>query len=165
MSRIQWHSSVFGVAVGTAAGWMMVSATAQDTQAIGSPGSSLHYENIEAGFRNPPNSAKPWVYWVWFAGGGRWSKEGATADLEAMKRVGINGVLNMGNPATLTTEWREKFKYSVAEAARLGMEVTAYNGPGWAGSGGSWIGPEQASQKLVWTETNFEGPQRFESVT
>jgi hypothetical protein len=81
-----------------------------------------------------------------------------------MKRVGINGVLIMGNPATLSTEWREKFKYSVAEAARLGMEVTAYNGPGWAGSGGSWIGPEQASQKLVWTETTIEGPQHFEGV-
>ena len=120
--------------------------------------------DMEKNFVNPPNSAKPWVYWVWFAGGGRWSKEGGTADLEAMKRVGINGVLIMGNPATLSTEWREKFKYSVAEAARLGMEVTAYNGPGWAGSGGSWIGPEQASQKLVWTETNIEGPQHFEGV-
>jgi len=121
-------------------------------------------DDLEAGFRNPPDSAKPWVYWVWFGGGGRWSKEGATADLEAMKRVGINGVLIMGNPATLSTEWREKFKYSVAEAARLGMEVTAYNGPGWAGSGGSWIGPEQASMKLVWTETTIEGPHHFEGV-
>jgi hypothetical protein len=120
--------------------------------------------DLEKNFVNPPDSAKPWAFWVWFAGGGRWSKEGATADLEAMKRVGINGVIIMGNPATLSTEWREKFKYSVAEAARLGMEVTAYNGPGWAGSGGSWIGPEQATKKLVWTETTIEGPQRFESV-
>ena len=80
--------------------------------------------DLEKNFVNPPNSAKPWAYWVWFAGGGRWSKEGATADLEAMKRVGINGVLIMGNPATLSTEWREKFKYSVEEAARLGMEHT-----------------------------------------
>jgi hypothetical protein len=62
--------------------------------------------DLEKNFVNPPDSAKPWVYWVWFAGGGRWSKEGATADLEAMKRVGINGVLIMGNPATLSTEWR-----------------------------------------------------------
>jgi len=120
--------------------------------------------DLEKNFVNPPDSAKPWVYWVWFAGGGRWSKEGATADLEAMKRVGINGVLIMGNPATLSTEWREKFKYAVAEAARLGMEVTAYNGPGWAGSGGSWIGPEEATKKVVWTETTIEGAQRFEGV-
>jgi hypothetical protein len=52
--------------------------------------------DLEKNFVNPPDSAKPWVYWVWFAGGGRWSKEGTTADLEAMKRVGINGVLIMG---------------------------------------------------------------------
>ena len=49
----------------------------QDTQAIRSPGETLNHENIEEGFKNPPDSAKPWVYWVWFAGGGRWSKEGA----------------------------------------------------------------------------------------
>ena len=122
---------------------------------------SLHADDLAAGFNSPPDSAKPWVYWVWFATQ-RWSKEGATADLEAMKRVGINGVLIMGNPPTLSAEWREKFKYSVAEAARLGMEVTAYNGPGWAGSGGSWIDPEQSSQKLVWTETTLEGPQQFD---
>ena len=120
--------------------------------------------DLAKNFLNPPDSAKPWVFWVWLAGGGRWTKEGATADLEAMKRVGINGVIIMGIPPTLSTEWREKFKYSIAEAARLGMEVTAYNGPGWAGSGGSWIGPEQASQKLVWTETNIEGSQHFEGV-
>ena len=77
-------------------------------------------DDLEAGFVNPPDSAKPWVYWVWFAGGGRWSKEGATADLEAMKRVGINGVLIMGNPATLSAEWREKFKCSLAESGLLG---------------------------------------------
>jgi len=27
-------------------------------------------DELAAGFVNPPNSAKPWVYWVWFAGGG-----------------------------------------------------------------------------------------------
>ena len=81
--------------------------------------------DLEKNFVNPPDSAKPWAFWVWFAGGGRWSKEGATADLEAMKRVGINGVLIMGNPATLSTEWREKFKYSVAEAGLLGpVQIT-----------------------------------------
>ncbi len=36
------------------------------------------------------------------------------------------------------------------------------NDAGWCGSGGPWITPELAMQKVVWTETPVEGPQRFE---
>ncbi|MEI6804820.1 MAG: glycosyl hydrolase [Burkholderiales bacterium] len=38
-------------------------------------------------FRNPPDSAKPQTWWHWMDG--NISKEGITADLEAMKRAGI----------------------------------------------------------------------------
>ena len=41
-------------------------------------------------FRAPPEEAKPWVMWQWM--NGCVSKEGITADLEAMKRVGIGGM-------------------------------------------------------------------------
>ena len=86
-------------------------------------------EPLENGFLNPPDSAKPWTYWVWFAGGGRWSKEGATADLEAMKRVGLGGFLLLQTswqtppgPVTFVgKEWREMIGYAVAEAGRLGL--------------------------------------------
>ena len=44
---------------------------------------------IEKNFLNPPESAKPWVFWYWMHGAV--SKEGITADLEAMKEVGIGG--------------------------------------------------------------------------
>jgi hypothetical protein len=44
-------------------------------------------------FANPPDSECPWVYWCWL--NSNVSKEGITADLEAMKRVGIGGVLIM----------------------------------------------------------------------
>jgi hypothetical protein len=125
------------------------------------PGATAEEQGLEAGFTRPPDSAKPWVFWVWSGG---WSKEGATADLEAMKRVGIHGVCIMGAPPTLTLQWRENFKYAVSEMARLGMELDMYNGPGWSGSGGSWITPDKASQKVVWTETNVEGPRRLEDV-
>jgi len=32
--------------------------------------------DLEKNFVDPPNSAKPWAYWVWFAGGVRvkWSE-------------------------------------------------------------------------------------------
>jgi alpha-L-rhamnosidase len=44
---------------------------------------------IEDAFLHPPQSAKPWVFWYWLHGAV--SKAGITADLEAMKEVGIGG--------------------------------------------------------------------------
>ena len=44
-------------------------------------------------FRHPPDSARPWVYWFWM--NGNITREGITADLEAMREVGIGGCLIM----------------------------------------------------------------------
>jgi hypothetical protein len=48
---------------------------------------------LERNFLAPPSSAKPWVYW--FPLDGNITRDGTTADLEAMARVGIGGVLYM----------------------------------------------------------------------
>ena len=125
-------------------------------------------DNLAAQFRHPPDSARPWVYWFWLDG--NITREGITADLEAMKRVGIGGVLIMevdqgipkGPVRFGSPQWRELFKHVVAEAGRLGLKVNMNNDAGWCGSGGPWIKPEHAMQKLVWTETAVEGPRRFE---
>jgi hypothetical protein len=49
--------------------------------------------SMEGDFKAPPLSARPWVYWFWL--NGNITREGITADLEAMARVGIGGVLIM----------------------------------------------------------------------
>ena len=49
--------------------------------------------DLARAFTHPPDSAKPWVYWFWL--NSNITREGITADLEAMKRVGIGGVLIM----------------------------------------------------------------------
>ncbi|MFZ1936814.1 MAG: glycosyl hydrolase [Thermoguttaceae bacterium] len=121
-----------------------------------------------ATFSAPPASAKPWVYWFWL--NGNISREGITADLEAMHRVGIGGVLIMevdqgiplGPVPFAGPKWRELFKYMVAEASRLGIEVDMNNDAGWNGSGGPWVKPEHAMQRVVWTETAIEGPKQFD---
>ncbi len=123
---------------------------------------------LEQGFRSPPESARPWVYWFW--SDGNLTREGITADLEAMRRVGIGGVLIMEvdqgipkGPARFGGPlWRELFKHVVAEAGRLGLEVDMNNDAGWCGSGGPWVKPQHAMQKVVWSETNVEGPRQFE---
>ncbi len=127
-------------------------------------------QDLEAGFASPPDNCRPWVYWFWL--NGNITREGITADLEAMARVGIGGVLIMevdqGTPAGpvafASDTWRELFRHALHEAHRLGLQVNLNNDAGWCGSGGPWIRPDEAMQKLVWTETRLRGPARFEGV-
>jgi hypothetical protein len=121
---------------------------------------------MESAFATPPDSAKPWVYWFWL--NGNLSREGATADLEAMKQAGIAGVLIMsigggadpGPIRFLTPEWRDLVKHVMAEADRLGLVVDMNNDDGWD-CGGPWIKPEDAMQKMVWSEHRLRGPRSF----
>jgi hypothetical protein len=124
---------------------------------------------LERGFARPPDSARPWVYWFWL--NGNITSNGITADLEAMKRVGLGGVLIMevdqgaprGEVAFGGPQWRNLFRHVCGEAHRLGLEVNMNNDAGWCGSGGPWITPELSMQKIVWTETNVAGPLHFEA--
>ncbi len=129
---------------------------------------------LEQGFFSPPESAKPWQYWFWM--NGNITKEGITADLEAMKRVGIGGALIFdialastrgtppGSTQFMTDEWREMMMHSVKEADRLGLKIRLNNDAGWSGSGGPWITPENAMQQLSISETKASGPSRFSGV-
>ena len=124
-------------------------------------------DDLEKGFAAPPDSAKPHTWWHWM--NGNITKEGITADLEAMHRVGIGGaqIFNVGcgipaGPVSFfTPEWREMLQYAVKEADRLGMELCMHNCAGWSSSGGPWNTPENAMQQLVTSEANVQGPIRF----
>ena len=125
--------------------------------------------DLQKGFLHPPDSARPWVFWFWV--NGNINSNGITADLEAMQRAGIGGVLIMevdvkqgapkGPAAFGTPPWRALFQHACAEAHRLGLQINMSNDAGWSGSGGPWITPDLAMQKVVWTETAVEGPRRF----
>lgn len=120
-------------------------------------------ENLASAFINPPASARPWVYWFWMDGNS--SREGITADFEAMARAGIGGVYQMevdvgiprGPVAFMSAPWRELFNHAVHEADRLGLQITVNAGPGWTGSGGPWVKPEQSMQKLVFSDMTVTG--------
>ena len=60
---------------------------------LGGPVLRLRALSLEEGFRHPPAEARPWVYWFW--NNGNVTRTGITADLEAMQRVGIGGVIIM----------------------------------------------------------------------
>jgi hypothetical protein len=127
----------------------------------GMPGENI--DALEQYFQQPPHDAQPQVIWFWM--NGHISKEGITLDLEAMKQIGIGGVFNFDadqgipkGPVTyLSAAWLELKKHAVAEAARLGLDFTIHNCPGWSASGGPWITPELAMQQITWSETFIEG--------
>ena len=122
------------------------------------------------GFQNPPDSAKPRVWWHWMSG--NVTKEGIKADLEWMKRSGIGGFQNfdagLNTPQIvekrlvyMTPEWKDAFKYATTLADQLGLEMAIAGSPGWSESGGPWVPPSQAMKKYVWSETHVEGGRPF----
>ncbi|MEO9475764.1 MAG: glycosyl hydrolase [Cyclobacteriaceae bacterium] len=115
---------------------------------------------------------KSWVFWYWMKGAV--SKPGITADLEAMKEVGLAGAYLMPiqgptdppiyEPAAnqLTPEWWEMVRFAMEEAQRLGLELGMHSSDGFALAGGPWITPELSMQKVVWSETIVEGGKAFQ---
>lgn len=125
---------------------------------------------LEAGFQNPPESARPRVWWHWM--NGNISKEGIRADLEWMKRIGIGGFQNfdagLATPQVvekrliyMTQEWKDAFLFTTKLADSLGLEMAIAGSPGWSESGGPWVPPAQAMKKLVWSEIRVEGGKPF----
>jgi hypothetical protein len=128
---------------------------------------------LKAGFENPPNSARPRVWWHWM--NGNITKEGVKLDLEWMHRVGLGGFQNfdafLGTPQVvdkrlpyMTPEWKDAFVYATKMADSLGMEEAIAGSPGWSETGGPWVKPEQGMKKYVWTETVVEGGKPFNGV-
>lgn len=123
---------------------------------------------LARGWMNPPRDARLRAYWWWL--NGNVTREAITRDLEAMKAKGFGGALicdadgssQDGNqraphgPAFLTPEWRELYRHTLKEAARLGLEMSLNIQSGW-NLGGPMVRAEDAPKKLVWTETLIRG--------
>lgn len=119
-------------------------------------------------FLNPPPGTRPQVWWHWTNASA--TKEGITADLEALAKAGIGGVqvfdvaligderVFVPEPATyLSPHWIELRQHALAEARRLGLEVAFHISPGYSEAGGPWVAPEDAMQHLVWSEVQVAG--------
>ncbi len=46
----------------------------------------------------------------------------------------------------------------------MGLQITLNAGPGWTGSGGPWVKPEQSMQDLVASAVEVAGPKQFDDV-
>ena len=127
-------------------------------------------DSLEQDFQNPPEAAKPRAWWHWMSG--NVSKEGITADLEWMHRVGIGGMQMfdgdlgvaqyLDKPVIwMTPEWKDAFGHAGAEANRLGLEMSMAASGGWSETAGPWVKPNEAMKKVVWSETTLRGPMNL----
>jgi hypothetical protein len=125
---------------------------------------------LKASFVNPPDSARPGVYWYFMDG--NTTREAMTGDLEDMKEAGIGYVLFLevsvgvprGKVDFLSEEWQDLYVHAVREAERLGIRIILGSGPGWAGSGGPWVKPEQSMMHLVASSTEVKGPSEYKGI-
>ena len=125
------------------------------------------------GFRNPPAEARPFVFWWWngnHAGAGEIVRE-----LDLLKAAGVGGVriypIDMPRvvntkPAApgltwLSPEWNEMVKLAAAGARERGLLVELLAGTGWP-SGGPWVKPEEALQRVQCNVSQMSLPTRYE---
>ncbi|CAH0994365.1 hypothetical protein EMA8858_00474 [Emticicia aquatica] len=125
--------------------------------------------DLQNSFQNPPNSAKPRVWWHWM--NGNITKDGIQKDLEWMNRVGIGGFqnfdANLFTPVVvpkklvfMQPDWKDAFKFTTELADKKGLEMAIAGSPGWSVTGGPWVKPEDAMKKYVWTEALISGGKK-----
>jgi hypothetical protein len=158
MKTRQWYYWIF------IAGFLVFYSTAINAQVGNSQISSAEMKNL---FKTPPASASPWVFWYWHQAS--ISRQGITADLEAMKKSGIGGayLMPIKGPAIpphmdsslvqLTPEWWRMVRHAFEESKRLGLKLAIHVSDGFALAGGPWISPEMSMQKIVWSKTEVAG--------
>jgi len=132
--------------------------------------SDKNFDELKSGFQNPPDSAKPGVYWYFMDG--NLSRSEMTKDLESMKEVGISNLIflevGIGVPRGpvdfMSEEWQDLYVHAVREAERLGIKILLGAGPGWCGSGGPWVKPEESMKHLVFSETEISGNKKVNVI-
>ena len=136
--------------------------------ACGTPGAER--VDLVSGFRDPPLSARPSVYWVWV--NGLTNKDRMTWELEEMKAKGIGGlyIFDVGaqdpqkivpaGPAFMGPESLDAIGHAVREATRLGLEVGLVTSSSW-NCGGPWVPPKYASMGLYHCRLDVTGPKRL----
>jgi alpha-L-rhamnosidase len=134
---------------------------------LGADAAANPFAAFGAPFAHPPDGASPGVYWFWLSG--NVTRDAITRDLEHYRKAGI-GTIWLGSGGKLaptlidppveymSPAWRDAFRHTLSECARLGLRLVPNNCDGWSHSGGPWVAPEDAMQHVVCAETIVHGP-------
>ena len=144
--------------------------TRAQAPAAAQPDTASQSDALLRGFLDPPNEARPRVWWHWM--NGNISIDGINLDLEWMHRVGVGGVTifegAINTPQVvphrlvyMTPEWKQAFQTAVTTARKMNMEVAIASSPGWSETGGPWVPASQGMKKMVWSATRMDGGKPF----
>ncbi|MEN8118173.1 MAG: glycosyl hydrolase [Bacteroidota bacterium] len=127
--------------------------------------------DLYSGFQNPPQEAKPTVYFTLL--NGYLNKEFVQHELQEYADKGIGGLLvfDIGiigkkeafppqGAEFMSDEWLENFKFIVEKCDELGMSVELAGVSSWD-MGGSWTPPEEAVLALFQNSITVQGPKKF----
>ena len=109
------------------------------------------------------------MWWYW--GESVTTDHGITQDLESLKRVGFGGVVIYEQVfadapdalKSLSPEFMARVRFAAAECARLHLTLEVNTCSGYV-AGGPWITPALGMQRLVSSELQIEGGQKFSGV-
>ena len=135
---------------------------------VGAESSPTDDDPLVAGFRDPPNAARPSAYWLWL--NGYVNRDHVKKELKELHDAGIRGVciFDMGargdkqasppaGPPFLSDQSVEDIAFAVRAAGQLGMDVQLSVASSWD-MGGSWVEPRHGSMGLFHTEVSVQGP-------
>ncbi len=122
----------------------------------------IDMDSVAAGFRDPPKSVRPKIWWIWF--NNAVEKEELLRELKAVDEAGFGGVCVQMNGGSsfdwwngcgpeekewLSPEWFDCMQSVTDEAARRGMAVDTMANTGWSlGGDAQVVPPADCSSKL-----------------
>ncbi|MFN8349270.1 MAG: glycosyl hydrolase [Spirosomataceae bacterium] len=120
-------------------------------------------------FKNPPNEARPKVYWWWL--NGYTDPVRMKEELVAIKNAGLGGVdifeiglppasdpnqIIPSGPAFMGDSSLKAIKFAIDEAGKLGLEVGLNLASSW-NAGGNWVTPKHSAKTLYFSKITVTG--------
>ena len=131
-----------------------------------------HSERLYAAFKNPGMPSRPFVRWWW--NGDKIERSELARELRLLRDAGIGGVeinpiafpdrtADMGIPSVewLSPAWLELLRFTLEEAASLGMACDLIVGSGWP-FGAPGLEADERSRVRVISTIKIEGPMEYD---
>jgi hypothetical protein len=124
-------------------------------------------------FKNPPNEARPKVYWWWL--NGYTDPIRMKEELLAIKNAGLGGVdifeiglppasdpnqIIPSGPAFMGDSSLKAIKFAIDEAGKLGLEVGLNLASSW-NAGGTWVTPKHSAKTLYYSKITVTGNAQY----
>jgi hypothetical protein len=130
---------------------------------------ALPQGDLYAAFKDPANTAKPFVRWWW--NGNRIVKEELLRELDMLKDLGVGGVeinsirfpdtsdaMNYKELEWLSAEWLEMLDYTLKAAKERDIICDIIVGSGWP-FGAEYLTKEEQTQLMALGTKDIDGPQ------